>query len=87
MYQNQEAKEYGFSTVYDNLAMIELTKNNYEQAEIFYLKAYEIRKKNNKIEDLMYSNVGLMSLNMKKNDLFKINTYFSEIQKLFDKGK
>ncbi len=87
LYQNQEAKDYGFSTVYDNLAMIELTKNNYEQAEIFYLKAYEIRKNNNKIEDLMYSNVGLMSLNMKKNDLFKINTYFSEIQKLFDKGK
>ena len=36
LYQNQEAKEYGFSTVYDNLAMIELTKNNYEQA-IFHL--------------------------------------------------
>jgi len=87
LYQNQQEKDYGFSTVYDNLAMIELNKSNYEQAEIFYLKAYEIRKDNNKIEDLMYSNVGLMTLQMKKNDLFKINTYFSEIQKLFDEGK
>ena len=87
LYQNQQEKDYGFSTVYDNLAMIELNKSNYDQAEIFYLKAYEIRKDNNKIEDLMYSNVGLMTLHMKKNDLFKINTYFSEIQKLFDEGK
>ncbi len=87
LYQNQQGKDYGFSTVYDNLAMIELNKSNYDQAEIFYLKAYEIRKDNNKIEDLMYSNVGLMTLHMKKNDLFKINTYFSEIQKLFDEGK
>lgn len=87
LYQNQQEKDYGFSTVYDNLAMIELNKSNYDQAEIFYLKAYEIRKDNNKIEDLMYSNVGLMTLYMKKNDLFKINTYFSEIQKLFDEGK
>lgn len=87
LYQNQEAKDHGFSTVYDNLAMIELNKSNYDQAEIFYLKAYEIRKNNYKIEDLMYSNVGLMTLHMKKNDLFKINTYFSEIQKLFDEGK
>lgn len=87
LYQNQQGKDYGFSTVYDNLAMIELNKSNYDQAEIFYLKAYEIRKDNNKIEDLMYSNVGLMTLYMKKNDLFKINTYFSEIQKLFDEGK
>ena len=87
LYQNQQGKDYGFSTVYDNLAMIELNKSNYDQAEIFYLKAYEIRKENNKIEDLMYSNVGLMTLHMKKNDLFKINTYFSEIQKLFDEGK
>jgi len=87
LYQNQQEKDYGFSTVYDNLAMIELNKSNYDQAEIFYLKAYEIRKDNNKIEDLMYSNVGLMTLQMKKNDLFKINTYFSEIQKLFDEGK
>ncbi|MDC1080688.1 hypothetical protein OAQ15_01140 [Flavobacteriaceae bacterium] len=87
LYQNQQAKDHGFSTVYDNLAMIELNKSNYDQAEIFYLKAYEIRKNNNKIEDLMYSNVGLMTLHMKKNDIFKINSYFSEIQKLFDKGK
>ena len=87
LYQNQQEKDYGFSTVYDNLAMIELNKSNYDQAEKFYLKAYEIRKDNNKIEDLMYSNVGLMTLHMKKNDLFKINTYFSEIQKLFDEGK
>tara|TARA_B100000767_G_scaffold275734_1_gene314822 strand:- start:8412 stop:10142 length:1731 start_codon:yes stop_codon:yes gene_type:complete len=87
LYNNLEAKGHGFSTVYDNLAMIELNRNNYEQAEMFYLKAYEIRKNNNKIEDLIYSNLGLISLNMKRNDLFKINTYFSEIQKLFDKEK
>ena len=87
LYKNQEAKNYGFSTVYDNLAMIDLHRENYEQAEILYLKSYEIRKNNNKVEDLMYSNLGLMSLNMKKRDLFKVNSYFSEIQRLFDEGK
>ena len=87
LYKNQEAKNYGFSTVYDNLAMIDLLRENYEQAETLYLKSYEIRKNNNKVEDLMYSNLGLMSLNMKKKDLFKVNSYFSEIQRLFDDGK
>jgi DNA-binding CsgD family transcriptional regulator len=41
----------------------------------------------NKIEDIIYSNIGFLKIYIKKDDPFKINSLFSEIDKLFESEK
>ena len=87
LFENTVTKNYGFSTVYDNLGSISENKGDFKLAEEYYLRAYDIRKKNNKIEDLLYSEMRLMRLNMKQNNMFNVNKHFIEIERLYSLGE
>ncbi len=87
LFENTKQKNYGFSTVYDNLGSISKSKGEFKLAEEYYLKAYEIRKKNNKQEDLLFSEMHLMSLNMSQHNMFNVNKHFIEIERLYNEEK
>ena len=87
LFESTKQKIYGFSTVYDNLGSIAEIKGNFKLAEEYYLKAYEIRKKNNKLEDLLFSELNLMSLNMELHNMFNVNKHFIEIERIYNKEK
>lgn len=84
LYENNINKNFGLSTVYDNLGSIEEFTGDFKLAEKYYNKAYEIRKKNNKIEDLLYSEMRLMILNMGQHKMFNVNKHFIEIERLYN---
>ena len=87
LYENSNRKNYGLSTVNDNFGAIEELKGDFKLAEEYYSKAYEIRKKNNKIEDLLYSEMRLMHLNMGQHNMFNVNKHFIEIERLYVQEK
>ena len=87
LFENTENQNYGFTTVYDNLGSIAEVKGDLILAKEYYLKAYDIRKKNNKIEDLMFSEMHLLTLNMKQHNTFNINKHLIEIERLHNEGK
>ena len=87
LYENTITKNFGLSTVYDNFGLIEKLKGNYKLAEEYYLNSYQLRKDNNKIEDLIYSELLLLSLNMEQNNMFNVNKHFIEIERLYDQEK
>ena len=45
LYENTITKNFGLSTVYDNLGLIEELKGDYKLAEEYYLNSYQLRKK------------------------------------------
>lgn len=87
LYENSTRKNYGLSTVNDNFGAIEELKGDFKLAEEYYSKAYEIRKKENKIEDLLYSEMRLMHLNMGQHNMFNVNKHFIEIERLYVQEK
>ena len=87
LFENTENQNYGFTTVYDNLGSISEVKGDLILAKEYYLKAYDIRKKNNKIEDLMFSEMHLLTLNMKQHNMFNVNKHLIEIERLHNEGK
>ena len=87
LFENIKNKNFGISTVYDNLGLIAEMEDDFELSTEYYSKAYEIRKKNNKIEDLLYSEINLMKINMKQQKMFNVNKHFVEIEKLYNQEK
>ena len=87
LFENIENKNFGLSTVYDNLGSIAEAENDFELSIEYYSKAYEIRKKNNKIEDLLISEMHLMTINMSQHNMFNVNKHFIEIEKLYNQEK
>lgn len=87
LFDNIKNKNYGISTVYDNLGSIAELENDFELSIEYYSKAYEIRKENNKIEDLLVSEMHLMTVNMSQHNMFNVNKHFIEIEKLYNQEK
>ena len=87
LYENIKNKNFGISTVYDNLGSIAQMKDDFELSIEYYSKAYEIRKENNKIEDLLFSELHLMRVNMRQQNMFNVNKHFVEIEKLYNQEK
>lgn len=86
-YKNKLKQAQGLATANDNLALIALKEKDYNQAEAYFNTSYSLRKNTNKIEDIIYSNFGFLKIYMIKDDLFKINSLFGEIEKLFELEK
>ena len=86
-YKNKLNQAQGLATANDNLALIALKEKDYNQAEAYFNTSYSLRKNTNKIEDIIYSNFGFLKIYMIKDDLFKINSLFGEIEKLFESEK
>lgn len=87
LFENIKNKNFGISTVYDNLGSIAQVKDDFELSIEYYSKAYEIRKENNKIEDLLFSELHLMRVNMRQQNMFNVNNHFVEIEKLYNQEK
>ena len=87
LFDNIKNKNFGISTVYDNLGSIAELENDFELSIEYYSKAYEIRKENDKIEDLLVSEMHLMTVNMSQHNMFNVNKHFIEIEKLYNQEK
>ena len=86
-YQNKIKQAQGLATVNDNLALIALKEEDFNKAEAYFKTSFSLRENTNKIEDIIYSNFGFLKIYMIKDNLFKINSLFSEIEKLFESEK
>lgn len=84
---NEKMRLYGMSTINDNLALIALSKDDYDTAESFLRNSYAIRKEIGKAEDLIYSNLLLMQLFTRKGDFFICNDLFLTIENIYQKEK
>lgn len=87
LYDNKIIQSQGIATINDNLALIALENNNFNKAQDHFNSSYLLRKKSNKVEDIIYSHLGFLSVNMRKDDLFKINFHFNKIEKLYELEK
>ena len=87
LYQNKKNQTQGLATVNDNLALIAFQEEDFDKAKSYYTTSYSLRLDSNKIEDIIYSNIGFLKIYIKKDDPFKINSLFSEIDKLFESEK
>ena len=87
LFENIQNKNFGLATVYDNLGSIAELKNDFKLSIEYYSKAYEIRKKKNKIEDLLVSEMHLMTVNMSQHNMFNVNKHFIEIERLYKQEK
>jgi len=87
LFDNIKNKNFGISTVYDNLGAIAELESNFELSIEYHYKAYEIRKKNNKTEDLLVSEIHLMTVNMRQHNMFNVNKHFIEIERLYKKER
>lgn len=87
LYLNEKSKNYGLSTVYDNLALIALSKKDFNEAERYYMKSLAIRQIDNKDEDLIYSKLGLLRLNYDQKNFSEMERIFAEVDFLYEKNK
>ena len=86
-YKNKIKQAQGLATVNDNLALIAIKEKDFNKAEAYFKTSFSLRKNTNKIEDIIYSNFGFLKIYMLEDNLFKINSLFNEIEKLFESEK
>ena len=86
-YQDKKKQSQGLATVNDNLALIAYQERDLNKAKSYYTTSYSLRKDSNKIEDIIYSNIGFLKIYIMEDDPFKINSLFGEIEKLFESEK
>lgn len=87
LYENKIRQAQGLATVNDNLALIALKKGDLNEAKAYFTTSFTLRKDTNKTEDIIYSNFGFLKIYMIEDNSFKINSKFSEIEKLFESEK
>ena len=87
LYQDKKLQSQGLATVNDNLALIAYQERDFNKAKSYYTTSFSLRKNNNKIEDIIYSNIGFLKIYIMEDDPFKINSLFNEIDKLFESEK
>lgn len=87
LYENKIRQAQGLATVNDNLALIALKKGDLNEAKAYFTTSFSMRKDTNKTEDIIYSNFGFLKIYMIEDNSFKINSQFSEIEKLFESEK
>lgn len=79
LFEDQEMKNYGLATVYDNLALISLSSKNFKTSEEYFNKASKIRGTLQKNEDLLYSKLGFLQLYIEMNNHKAVDNIFREI--------
>ena len=87
LYENKIRQAQGLATVNDNLALIALKKGDLNEAKAYFTTSFSLRKDTNKTDDIIYSNFGFLKIYMIEDNSFKINSQFSEIEKLFESEK
>ena len=87
LFENKEEKNYGICTTYDNLALIASSNKNYRESDSLHRLSYSIRETSNKIEDVMYSRIALLSLNLLQNNLNKAFDDLSAIETFYNNYK
>lgn len=87
LYQDKKLQSQGLATVNDNLALIAYQERDFNKAKSYYTTSFSLRKNNNKIEDIIYSNIGFLKIYIMEDDPFKINSLFNEVDKLFESEK
>lgn len=85
--ENEEEKNYGICTTYDNLALIASSNKNYRKSDSLYRLSYSIREKSNKLEDIMYSRIALLSINILQDNLKEAFEDLSAIETLYTNYK
>lgn len=85
--ENEEEKNYGICTTYDNLALIASSNKNYRKSDSLYRLSYSIREKSNKLEDIMYSRIVLLSINLLQDNLKEAFEDLSAIETLYTNYK
>ncbi len=85
--ENEEEKNYGICTTYDNLALIASSNKNYRKSDSLYRLSYSIREKSNKLEDIMYSRIALLSINLLQDNLKEAFEDLSAIETLYTNYK
>ena len=85
--KNPIFKSQGMATTFDNLALLSLQENNYKRADSFYQQSLKLRLKSKKIEDILYSQVGLMSIQLLQGNELEAEKYYSRIQDTYLQNK
>lgn len=85
--KNPILKNQGLSTTYDNLALLSLQNNNFKRADSFYQQSLSLRLKSKKVEDILYSQLGLMSIQLLQDNELEAQKYFSQIQETYLQNK
>ena len=85
--KNPILKNQGLATTFDNLALLSLQDKNFKRADSFYQQSLILRIKSKKVEDILYSQVGLMSLQLLQDNELEAQKYFSQIQETYLQNK
>jgi tetratricopeptide (TPR) repeat protein/DNA-binding CsgD family transcriptional regulator len=85
--KNPIFKNQGLATTFDNLAILSLQDKNFKRADSFYQQSLTLRIKSKKVEDILYSQVGLMSLQLLQDNELEAQKYFSQIQETYLQNK
>ena len=86
-FQNPIQKNQGLATTFDNLALVSLQENNFKRADSFYQQSLKLRLKSKKVEDILYSQLGLMSLQLLQGNELEAEKYYSRIQNTYLQNK
>lgn len=84
LYQNTSGKNFGLCTVYDNLALIELKRKDFESATKYYSMSSSIRNASGKAEDILYSKLGMLTLHIRQDNPDNVDRLFREIKSFFN---
>ena len=81
--KNEKIKFEGSSTVYDNIGLINTIKKNYSTADSLFELSYNLRLKQKKDSDIIYSLITKSRLAFELNDIFKANFIFNEASQIY----
>lgn len=80
-------KNQGLATTFDNLALLSLQDKNFKRADSFYQQSLTLRIKSKKVEDILYSQLGLMSLQLLQDNELEAQKYYTQIQETYLQNK
>ena len=81
--KNEKIKLEGSSTVYDNIGLINTIKKKYSIADSLFELSYNLRLKQKKDSDIIYSLIAKSRLAFELNDIFKANFIFNEASQIY----
>jgi len=81
--KNEKIKLEGSSTIYDNIGLINTLTKNYKVADSLFELSYNLRLKQKKDSDIIYSLTAKSRLAFELNDFFKANSIFNEASQIY----
>lgn len=79
LYQDEEMKNFGLATTYDNLALISIKNKDFKKSKEYFEKASLLRNSIQKSEDILYSKLGFLLLYIEEDNFASVETTFKEI--------